>query len=88
MHSQTEQIKSFIFNQLQDKLQRLGIGMNELNGDFDLVKSGLLDSMAFVDLVVSLENNFGLEVDFEHAFLNPSFTSLSGLIETISKYIK
>jgi acyl carrier protein len=87
MNNQKEDIKSFILSQLKDKLLRLGIGVDEISEDFDLVKSGMLDSMSFVDLVVSIEQHYGIEVDFEKAFLQPSFTSLSGLAETISKEI-
>jgi acyl carrier protein len=88
MNNQKENIKLFILSQLKDKLLRLGIGVDEISEDFDLVKSGMLDSMSFVDLVVSIEQHYGIEVDFEIAFLQPSFTCLSGLAETISKEIK
>ena len=58
--------ESKLRKQIENKLTRLGIGAGELTGDFDLVKSGLLDSMAFVDLVVRIEKQYNIEVNKCH----------------------
>ena len=51
-----------------------------MDNDFDLVKSGLLDSMAFVDLVGALEEKLNQQIDFEKVMEDERFTTVSGLI--------
>lgn len=85
MDNPKEELKAFILSKLAKKLERLDIKPAELAGDFDLVKSGLLDSMVFVDLVVAVEKEYNIEIDFETAFLKSSFTTLDGLSDTILK---
>lgn len=65
---------------LRDKLHRLGIRENELGTGFDLVKSGLLNSLEFVDMVASMEKIFKHEIDFEQALDSGELTTLGGLI--------
>ena len=62
-----------------DKLKRLDIRENELGDGFDLVKSGLLNSLEFVDLVASLEKLNEYEIDFEAALDSGEFTTVGGL---------
>ncbi len=88
MKNNKAEILNFIFNQLDNKLNRSGIEKSELKDDFDLVKSGLLDSMSFVDLVVDIEKQFGLEIDFDTAFQQAGFTTLSGLVHIIEKEVR
>ena len=65
---------------LRDKLQRIGIRESELGAHFDLVKSGLLNSLEFVDIVASMEKIYLHEIDFEQALDTGEFTTLGGLI--------
>lgn len=39
----------------------------EINGDTDLVATGLLDSFGFIDLIVHLEKNGGCRIDLNEA---------------------
>jgi acyl carrier protein len=66
---------------IHDKLQRLSIKESEIGSSFDLVKTGLLNSLEFVDLVASLENLNGTEINFEKALDTGNFTTLGGLIK-------
>lgn len=77
------EIRSFIIDRLQDKMLVFDIRESELKDGFDLVKSGLLDSMAFVDLVAEVEEEFGIELDFEEATELPDFTTMGGLAKMI-----
>ncbi|HOV11089.1 MAG TPA: acyl carrier protein [Bacteroidales bacterium] len=88
METKEKEIYSFIVARLADKLSRVGFSEKDLTPGFNLTKSGLLDSMAFVNLVADIEKNFNVQVDFEEAFQNPDFTSLSGLITVVEKQIK
>jgi acyl carrier protein len=74
------EIRKQIIQLLKDKLQRLTIRDSELGDNFDLVKSGLLNSLEFVDLVASLEKSNQLEIDFEKALEKGDFTTIGGLI--------
>ena len=74
------EIRKQVMELLRDKLQRLSIRENELGDSFDLVKSGLLNSLEFVDLVASLEKVHEVEIDFEKALSSGDLTTLGGLI--------
>jgi acyl carrier protein len=72
-------VQEYIIEKISDKLLLFGIGRQEVDEGFDLVKSGLLDSMAFVDLVAAIEGRFSVEIDFEKATANDDFTLVGGL---------
>jgi acyl carrier protein len=65
---------------LREKLQRIGIRESEPGESFDLVKSGLLNSLEFVDIVASMEKLYDIEIDFEKALESGNLTTLGGLI--------
>jgi acyl carrier protein len=88
MKTKEEKIYDYIICQLTDKMNRTGLSEKDLSSDFNLTKSGLLDSLSFVNLVVQIEKKYGIEIDFEKAFQNPDFTNISGLINVIIKDIK
>jgi acyl carrier protein len=73
-------IRKKVIELLRDKLQRLSIRENELGSNFDLVKSGLLNSLEFVDMVASMEKIYLHEIDFEQALDAGEFTTIGGLI--------
>ncbi|MCK9398976.1 MAG: hypothetical protein M0Q51_03130 [Bacteroidales bacterium] len=75
-------IRKQVMELLRDKLQRIGIQESELGESFDLVKSGLLNSLEFVDMVASMEKIYLHEIDFEQALDSGEFTTLGGLIRT------
>lgn len=70
---------------LRDKLQRIGIRETELGDNFDLVKSGLLNSLEFVDIVASMEKIYLIEIDFEQALDKGELTTLGGLIRAFEE---
>ena len=76
-----KEISEFIIFKLKEKLEQFGIAKSEIKNDFDLVQSGLLDSMSFVDLVTEMEKYFNIEIDFEEAFDESKLTKINGLIE-------
>lgn len=73
-------IRKQVMELLRDKLQRLAIRESELGDNFDLVKSGLLNSLEFVDLVASIERIHHHEIDFEEALDTGELTTVGGLI--------
>ncbi|MEE4256360.1 MAG: acyl carrier protein [Bacteroidales bacterium] len=78
-----QEVKEFILGAIREKLILFGVKETEVNEGFDLVKSGLLDSMAFVDLVADIEERFSIEIDFEKVADEPAFTSMGGLVKII-----
>lgn len=72
---------------MSDKLTRAGLREIELSDDFDLVKSGLVNSLEFVEIVSNMERNFKVEIDFESALENGTLTKLGGLIQTFEKQL-
>lgn len=54
-----------ILNTIRGRARAIGFPEHELTMKTDLVRSGLYDSMSFIDLVVSMEEAFGVEIDLE-----------------------
>lgn len=79
------EIKNYIIENLKDKLEQFGINQNEIKKDFDFVQSGLLDSMAFVEMIAGMEQYFGVEIDFENIDEDDEFTTLRGINELFLK---
>jgi acyl carrier protein len=70
---------------LLPRAARLGMGHSELVDDLDLLRSGLLDSLGFVDLVVEMEKRSGREVDLMAAMERPGGSTLGGLVELFAR---
>ena len=52
--------------------------------DIDLIGSGIISSLEFIELISDIETKFNIEIDFED--FDPSeFTTLSGLIMMATK---
>jgi len=79
------EIRKQVMELLRDKLQRIGIRETELGDNFDLVKSGLLNSLEFVDIVASMEKIYLIEIDFEQALDKGELTTLGGLIRAFEE---
>ena len=82
-----KEIREQLISILRPKLQRLGISEKELTSGFDLVRSGFVNSLEFVELVTRLEKQFSIEIDFDKALENKDFTTFGGLINTLEKQI-
>ena len=74
-------IRTSLMAALSTKLDRIGINPRDLGDDFDLVKSGLVNSLEFVDLVTRLEQEFHCEIDFEKWLEKGGLTTLKGLMK-------
>ena len=80
-------IKLLLLEMMQEKLDRFSIHSYEINDKFDFVKSGLLNSLEFIDLVASIEKKLGIEIDFETALESGDFTTMHGMINTIKNHL-
>lgn len=79
MNSLTIRIQKFVLKELQTKLSYLGISSDSVDDDFDLIGSGVLDSMSFIELIGAVENEFGIEMDFEDVE-SAELTSIQGFV--------
>lgn len=75
----SKQLQGLILRHLADRMVRLGVHEGELVRGFDLVRSGLLDSLAFIDLVAALEQATGKQVDLEKALESADATTMKGI---------
>jgi len=76
-----KEIRNKILELLSDRLKMFGVKDGEIKGDFDLVKSGLMDSMAFVNFIGEMEKAFDIEIDFDTVLEDDDFTSVNKIIE-------
>lgn len=73
-------LRHAVADRLTERLARLGLSASDLTDDLDLVRSGVLDSLAFVDLIADLENATGKKVDLEQALERKNATTVGGIL--------
>jgi acyl carrier protein len=79
-----ESIEKYIREHLAGVAQKKGIDLPEITAESNLLDLGVLDSLGFVQMLMSLEAEFGLELDLTE--MDPEeFTSLQGLVSTALK---
>lgn len=78
---ETEQI---IIATIQQRAKSIGFPVEDITPKLDLIKSGLYDSMSFIDLIVSLEEVCGVVIDLEN--ISPKeISTVQSLVNTIQK---
>lgn len=79
MSDTKQQMRQFLLKEIEPKRTALGIPAEEINDSFELVGSGIVDSLGFIELVGAMESEFNFEMDFEE--LDPAqFTTLGGFL--------
>lgn len=71
---------------LAQRMQALGLDASDLRDDLDLVRSGLLDSLAFVDLLAALEQRTGRTIDLEAALSAGGGTRLGTVLRLFADH--
>ncbi|MBP7514097.1 MAG: acyl carrier protein [Flavobacteriales bacterium] len=74
------QVRQILTDRLSQRLVRLGLSSADLTDDLDLIRSGVLDSLGFVDLIADLENATGKQVDLERALEHRNATTVANVI--------
>ena len=77
------EVRSFVLENLSDRLGAVGLTPEEVPDDFDLLGTGVIDSLGILEIVASLEERFGLQVDFEQ--LDPERLTVIG---PFSEYVE
>ena len=79
MGANSDQIRAFITERIRTLANEKGEALAAIDDDYNLVESGLFDSVAFVQLIMDVEDTLDLEVNFDD--LDPEeFTRLGGLV--------
>ena len=77
-------VSQFLAGVNQEKLARMGIAPGEFQGEFDLIDSGLLNSMSFLELLEKIERHFAIEIDFQD-YDPADFTKVGGLVDVVAR---
>lgn len=59
------QLRAQILSHLHSFFQAAGIEPSSVHDDFDLLASGVIDSLGFLTLVTEIEDWLGRDIDFE-----------------------
>ena len=60
-----ERIRAFLLGRLEAPLAATRLEPQNVPDDFDLLTEGVIDSLGIVELISAVEDQFGIEVDFE-----------------------
>jgi len=58
-------VRKFLGKRYMSQLDALGIDHDNLPDDLDLLERSIIDSLGLIELVVAIDEEFGLLVDFE-----------------------
>ncbi len=72
-------IEEFIARHIADKR---GLPLNDIQHDADLFESGYVDSLGVFNMVMSLEDEFGIRFA-ENDLVDPRMSTVSGIAEII-----
>lgn len=78
-------VRAVVLRAVGDRLALLSVPEADVVGDFDFVGSGVLDSIAFLELIVTLEQEFGFEVDLADMRIEEA-TTLKGLTDMVRSF--
>lgn len=73
-------VRKVLTERLAQRLVRLGLSSADLTDDLDLLRSGVLDSLGFVDLIADLESATGKQVDLERSLDRRDATTVANVI--------
>jgi acyl carrier protein len=78
-----EALLAFVVAELDEPLRDAGLDPRDVGEDFDLLTSGVVDSLGMMELIMAVNDRFGLDVDFEG--LDPEeFTVLGPLVRYVA----
>ena len=60
-----DQVRAFILDRFAEHFSGKGLSPDEVPDDFDLMIEGVVDSLGVIELIAAVEEEYGLELDFE-----------------------
>ncbi len=76
-------VKSLILTRLGPSITEMGLVPADINDDFDLLTSGVIDSLGIVELIGAIEQELGIALDLSE--LDPENLTILG---PLSRYIE
>ena len=65
METTAAEVQQFILGRIDDPLHAKGLAAPDVPGSFDLLLEGVIDSFGIVELIGALEEQYGVEFDFD-----------------------
>jgi acyl carrier protein len=82
MTPSADAVREFVVGELAAPLRESGFDPHGVGADFDLLTSGVVDSLGMLELVVAVNERFDLDLDFEG--LDPEQLTILG---PLSEYV-
>jgi acyl carrier protein len=60
-----EDIRKFILRRYSEQLSANGMALDAVPDDYDLMITGVIDSLGLIEMISAMEDEFNLEIDFE-----------------------
>jgi acyl carrier protein len=60
-----DEVRCFLVNRFSASLGAHGLNPSNIDEDFDLFASGIVDSLGVLEMITSVEQHFNISVDFE-----------------------
>jgi acyl carrier protein len=77
-----QDVRAYVVTTLDEPLRAAGVDPATIPDDFDLHKTGVIDSLGILELITGLEEQFGVEIDYED--LDPEELTIVG---PFSRYV-
>jgi acyl carrier protein len=71
-----DEIRSYILDHFRDQLDAKGLDPAQVPDDFDLLAEGVIDSFGILEMIMGMEDQFGLTIDLEN--LDPEELTMIG----------
>ena len=80
-----ENVRIFVLNYLSERAPKRELDGGQINDDvFDFLKTGIIDSMGVLEMIVAMEEDLGITVDFEQ--MDPeAFTILGSFCRYVAE---
>ena len=82
MSPTADQVREFVVATLDKELREGGVDPAAVGDDFDLLVSGVIDSLGVIELIMAVNDHFDLDIDFEE--LDPEGLTVIG---PFSRYV-
>ena len=79
MNSLKERLRIFLEEKVQEAAQKKNM-LVDLADNFELLGTGLIDSISFLGIITEIEQKFNIEIDFSEKDPN-DFKTINGFIE-------
>ena len=87
MKATSKVIGDFVASLLQERCTTKNTEKIDIDEDLDMIQSGLLNSLEFIEFIICVEEKFNFEIDFDK--YDPSeFTTFSGFVKVAAESAK